>query len=485
MQSLLEIVALHATKQPDKRCIVDKTCEVSYSEYWRIVQSIASFLKAKGLKQGDRVVVQALQSISFVATAMGIQLAGGIFVPIEQSAKDERVEEIAKETEARIVIRTRPVRYDADFVNLNEIVELADKVVVVKDELVFPVEDDIAEILFTTGTTGDSKGIVLSHRSIVSVAQNVAYGVEMKSNNVELIPVPVSHSYGLRSYYASMYIGSSVVLMDSLVFLERFFTAIEEYGVTSLALVPAAIEMILKLSKNRLGDYSAQLDYVQSGSAALSEDLKGELCRLLPDSRLYNFYGSTEAGRCCVIDYQKDTGKISCIGKPSHNATVCIVDKEGLAIDSSREQVGLLAVSGGMNMNCYWRDLDATSRVLVDGKVITSDLAYIEDEYVYYVGRESDVINVGGKKVIPTEIENIANQHKSVSECICSKTKDALMGQVPKLYVVIKEGHDFCPREITDFLRMHLENYKVPATIEQLEALPRTYNGKLDRKALA
>ena len=86
--------------------------------------------------------------------------------------------------------------------NLSDIVEFADKVVVAKDDLVFPAEDDIAEILFTTGTTGDSKGIVLSHRSIVAVAQNVAYGVEMKSNNVELIPVPVSHSYGLRSYCA-------------------------------------------------------------------------------------------------------------------------------------------------------------------------------------------------------------------------------------------------------------------------------------------
>ena len=292
MQSLLEIVALHATKQPDKRCIVDKTCEVSYREYWRIVQSIASFLKTKGLKQGDRVVVQALQSISFVATAMGIQLAGGVFVPIEQSARDEKVEEIAKETEARIVIGTRPVQYYADFVNLSDIVEFADKVVVAKDDLVFPAEDDIAEILFTTGTTGDSKGIVLSHRSIVAVAQNVAYGVEMKSNNVELIPVPVSHSYGLRSYYASMYIGSSVVLMDSLVFLEHFFTAIEKYGVTSLALVPAAIEMILRLSKNRLGEYSAQLDYVQSGSAALSEDPKVNYVGCYPKADCIIFMGA-------------------------------------------------------------------------------------------------------------------------------------------------------------------------------------------------
>jgi len=486
MKSILEAIRNHSFEQPDKLCIADYGIrEYSYGEYWQLIQGFAAYLKKKGLNKGECIVIQAIQSALFTAAEGGIQLAGGISVPVEKDAAEEKIDEIVKTTNAKFLIGTNAVLLNSDiFLNIHDIAEYIQQTKGDTDKVILPESDDIAEILFTTGTTGDAKGVMISHSNNVAVAENIVYGVKMKPDNIELIPVPINHSYGLRSYYANMLNGSTVILIDGIAFLKNFFEAIDKHRVTSLALVPSAISMILKFSKNYISNYAEQIDYVQSGTAILSEDIKEALCRLLPNSRLYNFYGSTESGRCCIIDYSKEKGKPFCIGKPAYNAYFRIVDNEGNTIKSTREKIGHLACFGKMNMVGYWKDPELTSRMNVDGYILTNDLCFIEDGYIYYVGRQGDIINVGGNKVIPAEVEEAASKVECISDCVCIPAVDKFMGQVPKLLVVVKEGFEFDKQSIYDYLLKNLESFKVPKIIEQIGEIPRMYNGKIDRKAL-
>jgi acyl-CoA synthetase (AMP-forming)/AMP-acid ligase II len=484
--SLVQAIASHAQHFPQKTCLIEGDVTISYLKYWEIIERIAVFLEDYGLRPGDRVVVQSSDSIPITASGLGIQLAGGIFVPVEKTISEKDLISILAATESKILIGSEvpPQGWRGTYIPIQDAMTLQSKADFKTRRFPMPEESSIAEILYTTGTTGERKGVVLNHRNVVAVAENIKYGVEMKPDNVELLPVSLTHSYGLRSYYASMLNGSTTVFLGGVGAMSQFFTAIEKHGVTSLALVPAIISMILKISGEKIGQYRNQLDYVQSGSSALTEEAKETLCRLLPDSRLYNFYGSTEAGRCCLLDYNKERGKISCIGKPAYNASFKIVDDDLNEIRPSKENVGLLVCLGAMNMQCYWNDPDGTARTLKNGAIYTSDLAYMEDGYVYYAGRKGDIINSGGIKIIPAEIEKVALQSGIISECICTAEEDELLGQVPCLWVVMKEGSIFSENTIKVYLSGNLGPNYMPKIVREIDKIPRTFNGKPDRKAL-
>lgn len=485
--SLVQAVFMHAKKYPEKLCLAEGDVTLSYGDYWKLIAHIASSLKKRGLKKGERVVVLSSNSIPLTASGLGIQLSGGVFVPVEKNIPDEDFRKILEATEAKYILtsNTLPATGKKNTISLEEIFSEVSAVTEDEDRFLFPEETAIAEILYTTGTTGERKGVVLSHRNVVAVAENIMYGVEMKPDNIELLPVSITHSYGLRSYYASMLNGSSTVFINGIAVLGRFFSEIENRGVTSLALVPAVINMILKLSGDRLGKYAGQIDYVQSGSSALTEEAKEALARLLPRSRLYNFYGSTEAGRCCVLDYSKEPGRVSCIGKPARNASFKVVDEHRKELPPSKENVGFLACRGDMTMQGYWKDPEGTSRTLADGILYTNDLVYMSlDGYIYYAGRKDDVINTGGVKIIPSEIEAVALRYPDVAECICVPMEDDLLGQAPCLCVVMKQEKSLSEEDILAFLSRSLDGERMPRVIRQIEAVPRTYNGKPDRKSV-
>ena len=161
------------------------------------------------------------------------------------------------------------------------------------DEVRFPAGGDVAEILFSTGTTGKSKGIVLTHTNDTALAENVMFGVRMKTDNVEIVPMPLSHSHGLRRTYANLVNGSSVVFADGVTLLKKVFDLMDTYGVTAMDLSPSMLSIIFKLSKDRLGDYADRLDYIQLGiqtGLMAAKVLTGEAaCEDLPYETIENY----------------------------------------------------------------------------------------------------------------------------------------------------------------------------------------------------
>ena len=484
-QSIVEAIFYHADRCPDKLCLADDRDRVTYREYACRITQYAAVLAGMGVTKGSCVVIESCQNIAYLCAAHALQLLGGVFVPVEHNCAAEKIGAFARLTDAAAVITRKQMDFEGcRCLTHDGLGEMAADAEPYRVES-FPASGDVSEILFSTGTTGKEKGIVITHGNNLALAENVIYGVEMQGDNVEMIPSPMNHSHGLRRYYGNMYLGCTVVLLSSVMNAKRFFSNLSEFGVTAIDMVPTALTMLLQLSKNRLAEYRDQLRYIQLGAAPLMEADQNKLCELLPDTRLYNFYGSTESGCIAIYNFNRPDPKPRCIGKPAHNANIVIVDDEHNPIESSSDRAGLLSSRGGMNMLGYFNDPEETKKVLIDGVVYSNDIAYFdEDGDIILLGRKGDVINVGGNKVSPEEIENVCKMMPEVADCGVIPMEDSYKGHVPKLFVEMVPGAEFDPLVVRRFLAERLEPYKVPAYIEYIAKIPRSYNGKLLRKEL-
>ncbi len=483
-QSIVEAVFFHAEQTPDKLALIDDTQEVTYSQYKGLIQRYATVLTDLGVKPQDMVVLEAAQTVDYLALELAIQLVGAIFVPLEHNCSANKIADLAERTNAALIITDQALQTERKTMDYPAL-HTAQGEAEVSGNFALPTEEKVSEILFSTGTTGKEKGIMLTHKNDLSLAENVIYGVEMQQDNVELIPSPMNHSHGLRRYYANMYKGATVILLGSIMNVRRLFYCLENYGVTAMDLVPAALSVVLKLTKNKLNQYSEQLRYIQFGAAPMSEDDKNTVCTVLPNTRMYNFYGSTESGCTFIYNFNVPNRKKNCIGKPTHNVTAILTDDEHNPVGEGVGVNGLLATDGGMNTLGYWCDSEETAKVLRDGVVYSNDIAYFDaDGDAILLGRKGDVINVGGNKVSPDEIEDMTKRMDTVADCGCVPVEDKSKGQVPKLFVQMKSGEAFDPIVIREFLSKNLEPYKVPPHIVEIEKIPRSFNGKLLRKEL-
>lgn len=483
--SIVECVYRHAQTAPDKLCVVDELHEITYQNYWNMILKIRQLLLNHDITYGDCVVAEADQTVVYLALELAVQLCGAIFVPLEKNCAEKRISDIVIVTNAVMVITVQPSYYGCANISYAQLEEKILSINIYGNPENFPDLQDTSEILFSTGTTGKPKGIELTHQNNIALAENVKYGVEMDTDNVELIPVPLNHSHGLRRYYGNMYNGSTVIVLNGVLNITQFFSCLEKYHVTAIDLVPASLGIILKLSKRKLGEYKNQLKYIQLGSAPLSESDKILLCELLPYTRLYNFYGSTESGCTCILDFNKYRGLKGCIGKATYNACFNFVDENHQPVHATEENPGFLACYGAMNMKGYWRDIEETQKVLKKGILYSNDLAYCDENgFIYMLGRKGDVINVGGSKVAPDEIEAVTMKYPGILDCACVGVPDKIKGQVPKLFIVTEEKDDFDLQKLRKYLQMQFEPYKIPKDIEFIPKIPRTFNGKIKRKDL-
>lgn len=483
-ESIVEIVSDYAKENPDKLCAADIVGAYTYGEMWEQIRKAALELEAKGIKKNDCVMVECTQNAQFLICDLACELCGAIFVPVEHRASLERVKTILGDTDAKLLVCDTKYDVPIEMITgeslLQKHTECSD--LDISKRFHFPKLEDTAEILYTTGTTGTSKGIEVSNANNIALAENVKYGTEMKADNIELIPLPLSHSHGIRCCYANLLNGSAVVLIEGVSWVKNVFALIEKYHVTSMDVSPSAVLFLEQLAKGKLKEISPQIDYIQVGTEVLKESVKEMLISYFPSSRLYNFYGSTESGRTCVLDFNREKGRTSCIGKPTKNTVFMVTNENREPIESSEENMGLLATAGAMNMKGYWRQPELTESIMQNGYIYTNDLGYIDkDGYVYMKGRKDDVINCQGIKISPEEIEEVVLKYEEVVDCACVPKEDKLSGQVPKVFVVVRDKETFQKKALMNYLRKCIDGNKLPKEIEMIDEIPRTYNGKIQR----
>lgn len=480
--SILEIIAENAVNIPDRLCVVDGRGEFTYADIWHAALRAAYELQVLGVHKDDCVLVECTQNADYIICDFACNLLGAYFVPVEHKASTANVQAIYEETEAVLLICEEAYDFSAKKVSFSEVIKADGSEL---EDWSFPSGEDTAEILYTTGTTGKSKGIEISHRNNIAIAENISYGTEMKEGNVELIPLPLSHSHGLRCSYANFFRNGTIVITDGVTKVLDIYRLIKKYQVTAVDLSPTAASVLLKLTRGRFAEFNGQFDYIQIGTAALSEELKAELCRQFPDVRLYNFYGSTESGRSCALNFNSSDDRKYCIGFPTHNAKFMVTDDERNEIQSDEQHTGLLACAGAMNMKGYWKQPELTAQIMRDGYVFTNDEGYIDERgFVYVLGRKDDIINYKGIKIAPEEIEEVVAQYKGVKDCACVPVAEKAAGQAPKVFLVLQNVEKFDKVSFVRFLEEHIDANKIPKYIEVIDEIPRASNGKIQRKKL-
>ncbi len=482
-----EYLCQFAQTRPEVPAVIVKDRYVSYRELWELVRGFAACLRKQyGIRHGDRVVVKASQTLSYAVSYFAVHLCGAIFVPLEKGLSADQCAEIIGETGAKVFLANAPAGLDGvSDLSVKAVEDLARQYFSEEEEVSFPAPEDSADIMYTTGTTGKAKGVEVTHRVLLATAENYITGFELKPDNVIAVPGPMNHVNALRKLYMSIQNGSTILILNGLLSMKALFHALDEQGVTSLCLPPASLRTIWHFTGDRLAGYAEQIDFVECSTAPVTETDKATLRRQLPHSRLYNNYGLSECGAMVMYDFNRYPDQpLGCVGKPMVNSHVVIVDDERREILSSPEHRGIVANCGPINMKGYWNAPELTAQVMENGYVYTSDIGYLDEEgFLYVFGRKNDTINIGGRKVEPTDIEEKVLQIGSVEECICVPIPDDITENALKVFVVMKEGEVFDEEQIRAFLTQHLLPYQQPRAVEQIDRIPKNYVGKPDRNA--
>ena len=382
------------------------------------------------------VCLRAECSIDYLVTYFALHRAGCVVVPLEKDIPEDTFQELSQHFSASSV------------------------------------PENIADILYTTGTTGKSKGVMISHQTIIADAENLISGQGFTHDLAFIVNGPLNHIGSLSKIYPVIMLGATLILVDGMKDLNAFWKAFD-YPALKVAtfLVPASIRILIQFCPEQLAAYAEKIDFIETGAAAISQADMETLCRLLPKSRLYNTYASTETGIISTYNFNDGKCVAGCLGRPMPHSQVFITSE------------GHIACKGDTLMSGYVGDPERTATVLRDGVVYTSDIGRIDEKGMLHLsGREDDVINVGGFKVAPTEVEDAAMAFPDIQDCICISVEHKIMGRALKLLVVMKDGRVLNKRALAQFLKNKLETYKIPTLYEQTETVKRTFNGKLDRK---
>ncbi|MFZ4672161.1 MAG: class I adenylate-forming enzyme family protein [Flavobacterium sp.] len=485
LQSVEYKVFHWAKTTPEKIAIYNRDERISYSQLASCIQNVSNSLLAKhSLKKGDIVFLIADKTPTFIYNYFALHLSGAIAVMIDPEITAQRFEMIKSRTRPRFIFGNPTKAIPREYVTEMTSTENS-KVNVSFDEVVFPDLQDKADILFTTGTTGISKGVYLTNGNIAAAVRNINSFIKNSETDIELLALPTSHSFGLGRIRCVLSAGGAIVLINGFTNIKGFFRLIEEFHVTGLAFVPSAWAYIKKMSANRISDFAHQLKYIEIGSEYLSVSDKKQLIELLPHTRICMHYGLTEASRSVFLNFKNDYLNLDTLGKASPNVEVEVVGESGESLGENCE--GEICIKGDHVARLYvglseeevkdffWKDYIRTGDYGVK----------LQNGYLKIVGRKKEIINVGGKKVSPIEIEEILNTINGISASACVGIPDpnGILGEVVKAFMV---GDSLlCDMtEVKNKITTSLESYKWPFEYVWIDALPRTESGKIKRLEL-
>lgn len=464
---------------PDKVALISGDTEITYSQLWDYCLCAAEKLKQDyHLKKGDRVILSAAGNIEFVYAYFGVHIAGGICVPIDPDTNQTRFEYIEKST-TPVCVMGLLHNVKKETIPFTDVVNGTSKATYIAPE-----QSQVADILFTTGTTGAPKGVALSYNNLSAAARNINAFIGNTSSDVELLALPVSHSFGLGRLRCSLSKGATVVMLGTFANVKKFFKEMARCQVTMFAMVPASWGFIKKMSGKYIGKFADQLKFIEIGSSFMPVEDKELLMSLLPKTRICMHYGSTEASRSAFMEFHTYKDNLLSIGKASPNVEIKIFTSQGTPAALGEE--GEVCVKGEHVTCSYWNETpERFASDFYDGYFRTGDCGTMDAEgNIYLKSRIKEMINVGGKKVSPMEVEDILNTIPGIKESACIGIPDPgiVLGEVVKAFIVADDN--LSDEEIMQQLRPQLEVYKLPVEIERIDAIPKTGSGKIQRLSL-
>lgn len=525
--SISQLLKDSAEKHPNNTALVFLDRRISYNELDSMVDSFAASLHELGVRKGSKVALFLPNFPQFVISYFAALELGAIVVPCNPLYKDKELEFQLKDAGAEVLVAATDrigdnelfasVAKIRDRVNLKHIItcSLTDYLSPVKRFLAplkkvkrmsYPntknfiemldggrppsvemnPDEDIALLQYTGGTTGVSKGAMLSHKNLVSNAIMVSRWLPLReADEVNLAVLPFFHIYGLTVALNAPILAATTIILHPRFEAGRVLETIAKEKVTVFCGVPPMYVACInhpEVSKYKLNTLRGCI----SGAAALPVTVMKKFNELT-SANLVEGYGLTEASpvtHCNPLHMGAPT-KAGSIGIPFPDTDAKIVDIENNSRDPPLGEIGELAIKGPQVMIGYWNRPEETANVLKDGWLLTGDIAKMDaDGYFYIVDRKKDLINASGFKVWPKEVEDILFEHPSVKDAAVTGVPDEYRGETVKAYVVLKEGAQASEDDIVKFCKDRLAAYKVPKIVEFRNELPKTIIGKVLRRSL-
>lgn len=476
---VLQHIARHAQCSPDKTALVSEGERVTYAQLASRIHAAAWSMQSLGLRTGDRIIVSALKELEFVYCYFAAHLIGLVNVVVDPTAPADRLAYICDLVKPAAVVGSVQGGGNYRHINYSDIDQTATGALQSRELHA----DDVADVMFTTGTLGRPKGVCLTHANLAGAAANINGFVQNDDSDVEALGLPLSHSFGLGRLRCVLTAGGTMVLVGNFANLKVFFQVLENEQVTGFGMVPAVWQYIKRLSGRRISRFAGQLRYIEIGSAPLPIEDKRLLIELFPTTRLCMHYGLTEASRALFSEFHRDADNLATIGKPvSPLVEACIMDSAGKTVSDGVE--GELCVRGNMVMRSYLLPED-NEGAFHNGWFRTGDWGHRDAcGNFYFTGREKELINVGGEKVSPVTIED-AIRTLGVADCACIAIPDpkGVLGEVPKAYLqrgAQQPDLDDLKQRLSQLLPPH----EIPVQWEWIDRIPRTASGKIQRLKL-
>lgn len=480
-----------------KPAIIFKDNSVTFPQLYDKVLRLADGLATLGIGKSDKVGIYLPNCPEYIYTYLALFAIGATVVPLDYMLTEDELANCLTHCEAKALIAKE--KDSLPLQNLKQKVRSLGEIIVLNSSSAhFRIFEDIlalgrpeprgvkiedsdpALIMYTSGTTGSPKGILLNYKHLEGSPKAMEYFVDLSDKDVKICALPLSHSAGLIYIQNCLLYGITLVLMERFQPLE-FLKNIQKYKVTCFHLVPSMYYAILGLKEFESFDLSSLRWLVVFGAPSDPNSLR-RFNQYCPNAKLLNGWGLTETCPPNTV-IPLGSNKIESVGKPAPWIEIKIAADDGEEL--SVGEIGEIIMRGWIVMDGYYKDPKTTSEAIRDGWFYTGDLGRFDKEgFLYIVGRKKDMIKVSGEIVYSFEVENALTGHPAVAEAAVVGIPDKLRGELVKAFVVLKKDLIATQEELRFFCREHLAHFKIPKEIEFRDSLPKTPSGKIQKEKL-
>jgi acyl-CoA synthetase (AMP-forming)/AMP-acid ligase II len=491
-----------AKERPTKPAILFKEEKITFSDLNTLSNRLANRLLNVGVKKGDRVVLLFQNSPEFCVAYFAILKIGAIAVALDFRLSPAEMEPIFQETEVIAVITSFRKKVFIDRV-LKTVPTLQHIVVtgaegedirdwhsyeeIIKKEssekISVPLqEEDESLYLYTSGTTGKSKGVVLTNDHLTYFPETLHHAVLISEQDTYGLVLPISHIVGPCLLNLMVESGMSLSIIDEMK-PKKILDAIQNYRITYFSATPSIFQLILNFPHWERHDCSS-LRAISMMGTVVPEHLMKEFAERYPHLQPVQGYGATETSPLLTMTHLKDAPrKMASAGKAAPRVELKIIGQDGKEVEVG--QIGEIIARGPQIMKGYFKDPEATAKKIRDGWYHSGDLGrFDEDGYLYILGRADDMVISGGLNVYPSEVETVLLNHPKVQEASAFGIPDAKRGQVIRAIVVLKHDETATHQEILSFCKERLATFKIPRQLEFKASLPKSSTGKIVKRQL-
>jgi len=481
MKSINEIFDNSAEKNPSKSALIFDDLTLSYSEFLQKTNCLSNLIQDK-TTPGKVISLLYENSPFFIISYFSILKSGCVAHIIPPTISDFNLKEQLKETNPEIILTNNNFKH-----KLNRTEVTQEIFFINNDSEFFKPNDDFygnqfnetSSIIFTSGTTSKPKGVKLTHKNVLTATNNIVKMIGLQSDDIEINSLSLSHSFGLGCLHAIFLQGATSIIFKNTINLKEILQNGICQNASGFVGVPTTFYKILD-SFDELFSSISSIRYLLTNTAPMKKESILKVLDLFPKANFYTYYGLTEASRSTFLLFNTNKDKINSVGKSPSGIEIKILDDDGKTLPTN--QIGEITIKGDNVIENYWNNSKADNSINC-GWLKTGDIGYFDsDGFLYLKTRKDDMLNVGGEKFTPEEVELVIKEIPEILDAGVIGIPNELFGQVPVAFVVT--NNKISSSYIIKQCNEKLERYKIPQKIIFLDNIPKTDSGKIQRNML-